>query len=133
MTAGREALQRALAAEHAAVYGYGVVGGVLGEDSSLATTGYADHRGHRDRLIELIGADAVAAEPAYQLPFRVSNERQAERLGIEIEHRCAKVYAGVVSQTTGKHRMLAARSLAECAVRALDWGADPEPFPGLGD
>jgi Domain of unknown function (DUF4439) len=129
--AGVEALQQALAAEHAAVWAYGVVGGVLGPDSSAATAAYAAHRGRRDQLLSRIGAEAVAAEPAYDLPFPVSGAGQAQRLAVRVEERCAEVYAAVVARTTGDNRVYAARALTECAVRALEWGGNLEAFPGL--
>jgi Domain of unknown function (DUF4439) len=126
------ALQAALAAEHAAVYAYGVVGGVLG-GTAQANAAYAAHRGRRDQLTARLGADAVAAEPAYELPFAVTRPGQAERLAVQVERRCAEVYADVVSRTTGATRLYAARGLTECAVRSLEWGGDFEAFPGLRD
>jgi hypothetical protein len=128
-----EALQSALAAEHAAVFAYGVIGGRLGPDNPGAVEGFEAHRDLRDRLSARIGSSAVAAEAAYSLPFPVTNDRQAARLAREIEQRCAAVYAYAVGHTTGPERMLAARALTDCALRSLAWGARPEPFPGLGD
>jgi len=124
------ALQSALAAEHAAVYAYGVIGGVLGATPE-ANAAYAAHRGRRDQLMARIGADAVAAEPAYELPFPVRNAAQARRLAVQVERRCGEVYADVVSHTTGAARTYAARGLTECAVRGLAWGAEFDAFPGL--
>jgi hypothetical protein len=129
--AGADALQSALSAEHAAVYAYGVIGGVLGSSSSSAAVGYATHRGRRDRLTAMLGADAVAAEPVYELPFEVSGAGAARRLALQVEERCAEVYADVVSRTTGAGRDFAARALTDCAVRGLEWGGEPDPFPGL--
>ena len=125
----REELQPALAAEHAAVYAYGVIGGVL--QSAQSYSAYAAHRGRRDQLMTMIGDDAVAAEPVYELPFEVSGQAQAERLAVRVEERCAEAYATVVSQTVGSVRAYAARGLTDCAVRELGWGGDLEPWPGL--
>ncbi|MEJ7744715.1 MAG: DUF4439 domain-containing protein [Nocardioidaceae bacterium] len=56
------ALQNCLGAEHAALYGYGVLGGVLagvaGGESDLerARSSYADHRVLRDDLVALLSA-----------------------------------------------------------------------------
>lgn len=130
-SAQSEALQPALAAEHAAVYAYGVIGGVLGSSSGAAVTAYAVHRGRRDQLTAMIGPHAVAAEPGYELPFEVSSQARAARLAARVEDRCADVYASVVAHTTGADRAYAARALTDCAVRGLGWGAEPEPFPGL--
>jgi Domain of unknown function (DUF4439) len=125
----REALQPALAAEHAAVYAYGVIGGVV--QSSQAYAAYAAHRGRRDQLMAMIGADAVAAEPVYELPFEVTGAARAERLAVRVEERCAEAYAEAVSRTVGSVRAHAARALTDCAVRQLSWGGDLEPFPGV--
>ncbi|NEB22488.1 DUF4439 domain-containing protein, partial [Streptomyces coelicoflavus] len=46
-----DAVQAALAAEHAAVYGYGVVGGRIGEERlTEARAAYDAHRARRDAL-----------------------------------------------------------------------------------
>jgi hypothetical protein len=127
------ALQSALSAEHAAVYAYGVIGGVLGTGSAAAAAAYAAHRGRRDQLTSMLGPQSVAAEPAYRLPFEVSGPARARRLAAYVEERCAEVYAESVSRTTAADRMFAARALTDCAVRGLEWGAEPDPFPGLRD
>ncbi|MER7187610.1 DUF4439 domain-containing protein, partial [Streptomyces hyaluromycini] len=47
-----KALQAALAAEHAAVYGYGVVGGRIGRQRlAEARSAYDAHRARRDALV----------------------------------------------------------------------------------
>jgi hypothetical protein len=70
-----KALNAALAAEHAAVWGYGVVGATLPADKKkLATEAETAHRDARDGLVALLseqGADPVDAEGAYELPFPV--------------------------------------------------------------
>ncbi len=127
----RDALQPVLAAEHAAVYAYGVIGGVLQSSQSYAA--YAAHRGRRDQLTAMIGDGAVAAEPVYELPFEVTGQAKADRLAVHVEERCAEAYAQAVSRTVGSVRAYAARGLTECAVRGLAWGGDLEPWPGLRD
>jgi Domain of unknown function (DUF4439) len=127
-----EPLQQALAAEHAAVFAYGVIGGVL-RGEARAAAGHDAHRGRRDQLLARLGPRAVAAEPAYSLPFAVDDARGARRLARVVEQRCAAVYADVVSRTTGATRALAAEALTECANRRLSWGGEPEAFPGLGE
>ncbi|MGW1148736.1 DUF4439 domain-containing protein, partial [Streptomyces sp. NPDC002454] len=70
------ALRAALAAEHAAVYGYGVVGGRVHEDRrDEARTAYEAHRARRDELVRAVrdlGGEPEAAAPAYALPFPVA-------------------------------------------------------------
>ena len=72
------ALQAALAAEHAAVYGYGIVGAmVTGGAETLARADWLAHQEARDTLEAMLvklGATPVAASPAYQLPFAVTGD-----------------------------------------------------------
>ena len=107
------ALQPALEAEYAAVFGYGVVGGVLtagvthSDAADDARSSYDVHRGRRDTLRALItaaGAQPAAAEPAYDLPFPVTGEPSAARLARYLEARCAAVYARAVATTVGDTR-----------------------------
>lgn len=136
-----EALQRCLAAEHAAVYGYGVVGGVLagidtaGKLEAYADNCYAAHRARRDALTDhlaRLGKTPVAAHAAYRLPFRVTGVPGCRSLARTIERRTAAVYAFTVSQTVNGARATAVDTLTDCAVREVAWGADPQSFPGLG-
>ncbi len=127
------AAQDALAAEHAAVYAFGVIGGVLDAGDEQAAAAYRTHRGLRDMWEARLGPDAVAAEAGYALPFPVDGRSGARRLARLVENRCADTYGYLVEQATGRLRVQAAQLLTDCAVRALSWGADPEPFPGMGD
>src|SRR5262249_44248489 len=74
MTRDVAALQAALAYEHSAVYGYGVLGARLrGGPQATARICWDGHKGRRDRLTEFLvarGAKPVAAEPAYRLPIQ---------------------------------------------------------------
>jgi uncharacterized protein DUF4439 len=134
------ALQRCLAAEHAAVYGYAVVGGVLADIPDAASLRayaddcYAAHRARRDDLtarLTTIGHSPVAAHPAYRLPPRVSGTAGCMSLARRIEHRTAAVYAFAVSKTVDSSRALAVDALTDCALREVAWGAGPKPFPGI--
>src|SRR5437868_15090063 len=72
------ALQTALAAEHAAVYGYGVLGSRLrGTPRQTAKAVWDAHRAQRDRLISILSVVPVAAAPAYRLPVTVVSPRGA--------------------------------------------------------
>ncbi|MBZ4324613.1 DUF4439 domain-containing protein, partial [Streptomyces huiliensis] len=69
------AAQTALAAEHAAVYGYGVVGARAAEERAQeAREAYEAHRARRDamrRAVRALGGTPAAADAAYALPFPV--------------------------------------------------------------
>lgn len=132
-----KALQAALAAEHAAVYGYGVVGGKIGEKRrSDARSGYDAHRARRDALVRAVkdlGGTPVAASAAYVLPFPVTDTADAVRFAAELEERVAAVYSDLVRATTGDRRRTAAGALREAAVRAVRWNGESVAFPGLAE
>ncbi|MDT3400875.1 DUF4439 domain-containing protein, partial [Streptomyces sp. B1866] len=119
------AVQAALAAEHAAVYGYGVVGGRVGDDRLAdARDAYAAHRARRDvleRTVRDLDGRPASAAPAYALPFPVPDAAAAVRLAAELEDRVAAVYADLVRAAEGGLRREAAGALREAAVRAVRW------------
>lgn len=131
------ALQAALAAEHAAVYGYGVVGGRVDDRRRTeAKAAYDAHRARRDALareVRDLGGRPVAASAAYALPFAVRGPADAVRLAARLEERVAGVYADLVRSSTGARRASAAGALREAAVRAVGWSGRSVAFPGLAE
>jgi hypothetical protein len=131
------ALQAALAAEHAAVYGYGVVGGrIRAGRRTEARAAYDAHRARRDALtreVRDLGGTPVAAAPGYALPFPVPDSAAAVRLAAELEDRIAGVYSDLVRATGGERRRAAAGALREAAVRAVRWSGESVAFPGLAE
>ncbi|MGW4651572.1 ferritin-like domain-containing protein [Kitasatospora sp. NPDC004289] len=129
------ALQTALAAEHAAVYGYGVVGArIPGPGRAEAHSVFAAHQAQRDtwqRRLAAGSATPTAAAAGYQLPFTVNSPETARQLAAHIEVQLAGVYAGLVSASTGELRQSAATALREAALNARRWGGDLTAFPGL--
>ena len=133
-----QAMQRALAGEHAAVYVYGVLGGRVSDSHSpdLAQQiagAYSAHRGRRDQLTALVrkaGADPVAADLSYQVP-NVTTEAQLRAAARTVEQRCAALYADMVGSTSRTDRAYAVRALSDAAVRGLTFGARPTPYPGV--
>jgi hypothetical protein len=129
------AMQAALAAEHTAVYGYGVTGAMLtGSARSLA---YADWRAHeiaRDTLAALIvklGATPVAASAAYTLPFTVTGASSARRLAVVLEEGVTRAYLGLVAVNDPTLRTFAARAMRAPANRAAAWRGSTVAFPGM--
>ncbi|GGU85322.1 ferritin-like domain-containing protein [Streptomyces bacillaris] len=131
------AAQAALAAEHAAVYGYGVLGGrVEAGRRTEARAAYDGHRARRDTLMRTVrdlGGAPVAADAAYALPFAVADTASALRLAAVLEDRMAGVYADLVRATEGPARADAAGALREAAVRAARWRGGNVAFPGLAE
>ncbi|MEU2024746.1 ferritin-like domain-containing protein [Streptomyces sp. NPDC016469] len=132
-----EAAQAALAAEHAAVYGYGVAGGrVAAERRAEATAAFHAHRARRDALVRTVrdlGGEPVASDAAYALPFAVPDAAAAVRLAAVLEDRVGYVYSDLVRAADGSLRRSAADALREAAVRAARWRGSGVPFPGLAE
>jgi hypothetical protein len=136
------ALSGALAAEHAAVWGYGVVGAALGAGARpQAAAAESAHRDVRDQVIELLAArkgDVVDAQGAYALPFPVLSEVDAAALGAVLEDGVAAAWVRVLDQAAERStRELAVAALGDTEVRAVGWraaaGQTPvtRAFPGL--
>ncbi|QKW24471.1 ferritin-like domain-containing protein [Kitasatospora sp. NA04385] len=129
-------MQAALAAEHAAVYGYGVVGAFLpaGPQREDARSTYAAHQARRDgwqRVLAAGGASPTAAAPGYRLPFQVQDGPTATRLAAYLETQLTAAYADLTAAPA--LRAQAAAALRESALRAAHWGADLPALPGLAD
>jgi hypothetical protein len=131
----KDALQAAIAGEHAAMYGVGVAGGKLsGARFAQATATFGEHRKRRDQLTELlVEADVApaAAEPAYDLPQPVTNAATATALVLLIERRLSVVYAQLVeSAEKDTVRSFGVQALIATARAQLTWGGTPQAFPG---
>lgn len=134
-----DALQTALAAEHAALHVYGTLGAKTSASATPllyadVSTAYDDHRTSRDLLTARVrdhGAEPVPAEPAYELPDRLDTPDGVTRAALEVERGCEATYAWLVELTSESDRRLAITSLRDAAVRALAFRGSPEIFPGV--
>lgn len=129
------ALQAALAAEHAAVYGYGVVGALLANGlQSRARACWLAHQEARDTLEAMLmklGATPVAASPAYRLPFTVTGGSSAARLAVVLEDGVVQAYLGVVAVQDATLRSFGALAMQPPANRAVVWRGSTVAFPGM--
>jgi Domain of unknown function (DUF4439) len=129
------ALQGALAAEHAAVYGYGVVGAILaGGGQADARSAWLAHQLARDTLeamVTKLGATPVAASAAYRLPFAVTGPAAARRLAATLEGGVTRAYLGLVAVDDAAVRSFAARAMQTAASRAAAWSGTTVAFPGM--
>ena len=92
-----QALQRVLAAQHAAVFGYPVIGVELRDpgQARLARLLEARHRNTRDELMAQIAArraNPVPAEASYTPAQPVTAPPDAQRWALELEEDCAAAY-----------------------------------------
>jgi Domain of unknown function (DUF4439) len=130
-----QALQAALAAENAAVYGYGIAGAMLtGNDQAMALADWKTHQEARDTLQAMIvklGATPVAASAAYALPFAVQDASSARRLAAALEDGVTQAYLGVVAVADTTLRTFGALAMQPPANRAAAWRGSTVAFPGM--
>lgn len=131
-----EALQAALAGEHAAVYGYGVLGARLpaGPLRLRAQAGFDTHRVRRAALRSMIvteNAEPVASAAGYDLGGPLVSTAQASALAGRIELGCAATYGDLVAASEPTDRLAPAIWLTDAAVRASGWTGTATAFPGL--
>ncbi|MGH3853286.1 MAG: DUF4439 domain-containing protein [Pseudonocardiaceae bacterium] len=153
-----DALQRALAAEHAAIWVYGVVGAfaprALGGQIVAAATAHQARRDATERMLIGAGTRPVPPEPGYLTPERVTDAASALRLAITAETDAAAAWRSVIERGTADPdprnaanpnprsvadpdlRGVALDALTAAAVQATRWraaaGITPltVPFPG---
>lgn len=133
-----EALQTALAAEHAAVYGYGVLGARLrGTLRQTAKDLWNVHRARRDQLVSFLSVAPVAAASAYRLPVQATSARGAAQLAAALESGLVPAYVGLAGVSSPDLRAFAADSAQRASAWAARWrsrsgaAAPSEAFPGL--
>ena len=145
-------LHGALAAEHAAIFGYGIAGARLdGPLLEAARQAETAHRARRDALLALgAGGTPPPAEAAYALPFPVTDAPSALRLAVHLEERSAAAWryalgatqrpastgpspSPTATPTGGDLRRLALDALVASAVLATRWriaaGMNPTTVP----
>jgi Domain of unknown function (DUF4439) len=135
------ALVAAVAAENAAVYGYGVAGARLGtpQDKAAARAAYDAHRVQVDATAQWVsdlrlGATPSPPAPVYALPTPVIDAASARAALAAIEESTAAAYADVVAAALpagSELQRLAAAWLQAAAVREAQWRTAAVPFPGL--
>ncbi len=141
------AWQAALAAEHQAAFGYGLLGPRLsGADQQLAVACSDAHEALRDATEQaLAAADVVPVPPEADYPqlYPVPDATAARKLAARLEDDCAAawryLYAQVASAAnpTAGLRTSAQHALTASAIRGTQWRyrTDPAhattPFPGI--
>jgi hypothetical protein len=134
-----DAFQRTLAAEHAAVFVFGALGGraaVLGPSPLRASLSmaYDAHLARRRQLrarVTTAGGDPVAAEPAYAVPRAMTTPAQITSEALRVERACVTTYAALVAATTGADRAWAVEALSAGALSETTFGGAAQPLPGL--
>ena len=129
------ALQAVLAAENAAVYGYGLAGAQL--SGSLYTTAQQDwnlHRAARVTVSSMITARDGTPAPAaavYRPPFAVNSPASARTLAALLEDGLVQAYLTLVALDDVTLRAFGAGEMQAAAIRAASWRGSTVAFPGL--
>jgi hypothetical protein len=145
MTRVDAAWQAALAAEHQAVFGYGLLGVRLrGAQQQLAVACSNAHEALRDATEAAMTEGQLRPAPPqadYPALYPVSNAGQARALAVRLEDACAAawryLYAQAALARTAARLAEAQGGLTSSAVRAVQWRALANPdhasvaFPGV--
>ncbi|MBA2554809.1 MAG: ferritin-like domain-containing protein [Geodermatophilaceae bacterium] len=121
-----DALQDALAGEHAVIWGYGVVGAEAAEQHLPAVRAAEQaHRTRRDDTADLLrsmSAEPIESEAYYELPFPVTDPALAVSLAVHLEEGSAAAWRFVLGQTEDAElRRTALVALSESALQAVQW------------
>ena len=133
-----DALQKTLAAEHAALWTYGVLGARTSQSEvpglyDALSAAYRRHRSRRDQLrtlVEEAGGAPVPAAAAYELnaPLVRSAEVQATALAIEVTG--VGTLTALVARSSGSVREWALTEATWSATWQLELGGAPRTWPG---
>lgn len=133
-----DALQDALAAEHAALF----VVGYLGAQTSASaqpelfadlTSSYSAHRALRDDLVARVreaDAEPAPAGAAYDLEDVGGDPTRIRQRALELELSCTAAYGYLVASSPSQNREPAVRALIETALREVTFGGKPRALPG---
>lgn len=129
-------LRKALAAEHAAVFVYGLLGArTTGSMRARITRAFDTHRDRRDELRELItarGGKPAEPAPSYALPSVPSTASAAARLAAHVETGIVAAYLELVAAADAELRAYAALVMQEAATRSYSFRpAITTAFPGM--
>ncbi|MFR9804330.1 ferritin-like domain-containing protein [Pseudonocardia sp. RS010] len=131
-----DALQRALAAEHAALWSATLILAFVPEDqAAVAREDIAAHRALRSQIEQTltdVGARPVSAQPAYDTPVPVTDALSAGRLAVTAEADALAAWRSVLEHTTNQQlRVAALKALTEGTVRASRWRAATGTVPTI--
>ncbi len=124
--------QQTLVAEHAAIWGFGLVGAATPTDLP-AQAALDAHRRRRtrcsDEIVDL-GGDPVASAPSYDVAAP-PNVRAARRLAADLENACSVTYAALAGADDRGSRLQGAQWLRESAVAIWAWSGVVPDLPGI--
>ena len=128
------ALSTLVSAEHAAVFGYGLLTARVPDARQPAVRAlWVAHRARRDELERRLadaGATPPAALPGYDVGPAPTSPSAVTALGARIEDAMASAALSAVVGSTGEIRSEAALDLIRAARRATGWRGSSTALPG---
>ncbi|GAA4047665.1 ferritin-like domain-containing protein [Nonomuraea soli] len=132
-----ERLRKALAAEHAAVYAYGMLGArTTGTLRSRVTAAFNAHRGTRDRLRVMIssrGGSPVETESSYDVGETPTSATQVVNLAVLVEEGITAAYLELAASDDVALRRHAALAMQESVTRSYGFRRRIRALPGMPD
>jgi hypothetical protein len=133
-----DALQDALAEEHATLWTYGVLGARTSQATSptlydAVTAAYRRHRSRRDQLRLMVrdaGGEPVAAAVTYEIEGALVRAPQVQRAAAGLEAAGVETLLALVGQSSGEVRDWALTEATWSAVWQLELGGTAQTWPG---
>jgi hypothetical protein len=133
-----DALQAALAEEHATLWTYGVLGARTSQATSptlydAVTAAYRRHRSRRDQLRLMVrdaGGEPVAAAVTYEIEDALVRAPQVQRAAAGLEAAGVETLLALVGQSSGEVRDWALTEATWSAVWQLELGGTAQTWPG---
>lgn len=124
--AAQAAMFDAIATEHGAIYGYGMVSAhSTPEDNALVAEAMAQHRARREEALVLLaetGATPPLPAAGYELPLEVTDPGDAAELAVRMESDTATAWRAVLEQAgTPEDRSFAVTAMTQAAVLTARW------------
>lgn len=130
-----ERLRKALAAEHAAVFAYGLLGArTTGTLRAKVTAAFDAHRARRDALRTLIlnrGGKPTEPEASYEVGGTPTGSTAAVNLAVQVEQGIAATYVELAASQEPALRRYAAQAVQESVVRSYGFRPALTAFPGM--
>ncbi|WP_293784441.1 DUF4439 domain-containing protein [uncultured Aeromicrobium sp.] len=122
-----------LALELEAVWLYPIIAARHETLRRRAAAAFEAHEKRRDELLAVL-SEANAESPGPEVSYDVgalTSPDDASHVARSVEARICAAIVRLVGLVEGEQRAMAVEALRDTALRTLNWGAEPEPFPGL--
>jgi hypothetical protein len=131
-----DALQEALAAEHAAIWCYTLIPAFLPPDQIQAARADADAhrnlRGQLEQTLSQVGSQPVSAQPAYRTPQPVVDGPSAVALAVVAETDALAAWRSVIERTSDRElRQAALAPLTNGTLRCATWRSVAGDAPAI--